>query len=434
MGRSYLCCPQTLKMIALVDCNNFYASCERVFAPKLEGKPIAVLSNNDGCIVARSNEVKALGIAMGVPLYQVKDLLQKNQVHIFSSNYALYGDMSRRVIQTLKDLAPQVEVYSIDEAFLDFSGMEQSFDLQEYGLFIRQTVLMHTGIPTSVGIAPTKTLAKVANRLAKKSTGVLMLQNEQQIQEALSKTSIEDIWGIGRRYAKFLKNYGIQTASELSQMSLSWVKKNLSVVGLRMVLELQGKPCLPLEMIVPPKKGITCSRSFKQPLTDFESLRTVLAKFSARASEKLRRQNSFAGLVSVFVRTNPFDKTKDYYSNSQTLRFPIATNHTADIIKMVGIGLKMIYQQGFAYKKAGVMLTHIIPKPYLQGGLFDQCSEIEKAKRNKSMQVMDLLNQKMGKNTLQMASQGSKKIDLTDRQFTSPCYTTEWSDLKVIAI
>lgn len=420
-------------MIALVDCNNFYASCERVFAPQLEGKPIAVLSNNDGCIVARSNEVKALGIGMGTPLHQVKKLLEKHQVHIFSSNYALYGDMSKRVIQTLKMFAPQVEVYSIDEAFLDLSGIEEE-SLESYALTLRQTILDYTGIPTSIGIAPSKTLAKVANKLAKKQQGVLLLKTPEAIASALARTAIEDVWGIGRKYAQLLKSYQIDTALQLSEQPLSWVRKHLSVVGERTVLELRGKSCLPLEMVIPARKGIGCSRSFKEALTAQESLCTALAKYVGRASEKLRRQGSLASLLTIYLRTNPFDKSKPYYANSQTLRLSVATDHTADLLKVATKALKIIFREGFAYKKAGVMLTGIIAKPHFQGNLFEQRGEQELNKRNLSMQVMDWINKNMGRNTLHLATQGSQSIDLTSRQFTSPCYTTSWKELKVVQL
>jgi DNA polymerase V len=295
-------------VIALVDCNNFYASCERVFNPKLRNKPVVVLSNNDGCVVARSDEAKALGIPGGIPAFKIDHLLRSGEVFACSSNYALYGDMSRRVMETLLHFTPGIEVYSIDEAFLNLSGFARG-SLADYGRLIRRTVIRWTGIPVSIGIAETKALAKIANRLAKKSPkaeGVLDLTASLYQEKALAVTDVEDVWGIGRRYAKFLKKHGIETALDLRNAEDSWVKKHLSVVGLRLVKELRGVPCISLEVDLPAKKEICVSRSFGKPVTSVWEMREAVAMYATRAGEKLRMECSAAGVIMVFMMTNRF--------------------------------------------------------------------------------------------------------------------------------
>jgi DNA polymerase V len=420
-------------MLALADCNNFYASCERVFQPFLAQSPIVVLSNNDGCVVARSNEAKALGIPMGAPVFQIADTLRKNHVHIFSSNYAFYGDMSRRVMNLLQSLVPRLELYSIDEAFLDLKELG-GLDWENYGHSLRQTVLQHTDLPISLGIAPTKTLAKVANKLAKKEKkGVLCLHHSAEIQNALEATSVADIWGIGRQYARFLHQENIQTAWELSQKTDSWVKKHLHIVGLRMVKELRGEACLPLELVLPPKKGIGSSRSFKEVINGYDKLASKVALFTARCAEKLRKQKSCAGLLRVFIKTNRFQTEGKVYQASQILRLPVASNFTPDLTKYALLGLKAIYQGGLDYKGAGVMLTHIIPENQVQQNLFRPVAEALQEKKAQLMQTLDKVNQKLGSNTLHFAIQGREKINTTQAHL-SPCYTTRWEDLLLIKI
>ncbi|MDQ1266391.1 MAG: Y-family polymerase, partial [Bacteroidota bacterium] len=292
--------------IALVDCNNFYASCERVFNPKLYGKPIVVLSNNDGIIVARSDEAKALGIKMGEPLFKIQDLVRRHNIQVFSSNYTLYGDMSCRVMRVLEQYSQDVEIYSIDEAFLSLWGMERN-DLTEYCRNIRNIVRQWTGITVSVGIAETKTLAKLANRIAKKNPkfgGVLNLIGDPNIEEYLKITLVEDIWGVGRQYTKFLNNHGIKTAYDFVNSNDKWIKKNMTVMGLRTCFELRGIPCIKLEYAVPAKKAIVCSRSFGKPVIEKQELHEAVSLFTTRAAEKMRRQNSAASLLTVFLRTN----------------------------------------------------------------------------------------------------------------------------------
>jgi DNA polymerase V len=296
-------------MYALVDCNNFYASCERVFKPQLNGKPIVVLSNNDGCVVARSNEAKALGIKMGVPLFEVKDLVQKNNVHVFSSNYELYGDMSNRVMSMLATYSPEIEVYSIDEAFMRFDGFEQYFDLHSYGVNITQSVKQSTKIPISIGFAPTKALAKVANKIAKKfperTQSCYVIDTEEKRIKALKWTEIVDVWGVGRQHAKRLKVIGVNTAFDFIQLSDAWVRKNMTVVGLRLKHDLMGIPSIDFED-VKPKQNIACTRSFEKMYDKLEDISERVSTFSAILGEKLRKQNSHCNLISVFVLSNHF--------------------------------------------------------------------------------------------------------------------------------
>jgi DNA polymerase V len=308
-------------MIALVDCNNFYASCERLFAPELRSKPVVVLSNNDGCVIARSDEAKAMGIKMGVPAFEIKNLIERQKVYAFSSNYTLYGDISNRVVQTLSQFTDEIEIYSIDEAFLNLRGFS---NLESYATQIRSIVKQHTGIPTCVGVAPTKTLAKIANRYAKKhhkDVGVWVLDTPEKVEQALKATSTEDIWGVGRRYAKMLEAHNILTAYDLSKTNESWVKAKMSVVGQRMLYELRGISCLSLELINEPKKNICTSRSFGIMLTDKAPLSEAIANFAAACAFKLRKQRSVANFIQVFVTTNPFAKNEKQYFNSITITY-----------------------------------------------------------------------------------------------------------------
>ncbi len=420
-------------MYALADCNNFYASCERVFRPSLNTEAIVVLSNNDGCIIARSNEAKSLGIPMGLPLFKAQNALRKHHVHIFSSNYAFYGDMSRRVMNILKTFSPEVELYSIDEAFLDL----QDFDLHQLrklGHQILQTIYQHTGLPISLGIAPTKTLAKVANKIAKKEkSGVHLLENQLQIEDALHQTKVEDIWGIGRQYARFLQKNEITSAFAFSQMPDNWIRKNMGIKGLRMAKELRGESCLPLELVFSPKKGIGSSRSFKEDIADYEKLQSKVAIFTTRCAEKLRLQGSVAGLISVFIRSNSFKKETPQYRNMQIMRLPVATDFTPDLIKYALAGLKIIYKEEFDYKKAGVMLTGIVSKTQIQQNIFVPLDEKHYLKQQNLMQVMDKINQKSGRQTVRFAIQGNEKMN-TKQEYLSPCYTTKWEDLLVIQL
>ena len=359
-------------VFALVDCNNFYASCERVFNPMLEGQPIVVLSNNDGCVVARSNEAKALGIGMGVPEFQIRSLLRARHVQVFSSNYTLYGDMSQRVMETLEQFCPDLEVYSIDEAFLSLVGFALR-DLIEYGRQIRRTVKQWTGIPVSVGIAETKTLAKIANRIAKRTPdtgGVFDLLACSDRDALLGRVPVEEVWGIGRNYAHVLIQHGITTAVQLREVDDQWIRTHMGIVGLRLVMELRGVSCLDLEQCPAPKQSLTCSRAFGTLINTLAEMEEAVSVYTSRVAEKLRGERLAATVLTVFLTTNEF-KDGPQYSNTLTLKLPIATDSTADLIRCALQGIRAIYRDGYHYKKAGVMLTGLVPASQTQADLFD---------------------------------------------------------------
>lgn len=416
-------------MFALVDCNNFYASCERIFNPKIKNTPIIVLSNNDGCVIARSNEAKALGIPMGEPVYKIQYLINIHNIKVFSSNYTLYGDMSQRVMDTIKSVVDSVEVYSIDEAFVDLSSFHL-FDIQKIALEIKQRVGQWVGIPVSVGIAPTKTLAKVANHMAKKQAiynGVCILEGETDVQNALKLFPVGDVWGVGRKLSKHLQNSGITTAYELSMASDSWIKQNFTITGLKMVHELRGISCVPLEKMVPPKQSICTSRSFGKMVDDFETLAEAVSNFAARCSEKLRRQNSCANYVIVFVTTNRFRQDLKQYSDQIVVNLPVASSLTSELIHFALIGLKTLFKEGFEYKKAGVIVSGIVTQDEIQTSLFD---ELDRERHEKIMCTMDLLNQKMGSDTVFISAQRNLKNKWKNRrELLSPSYTTNWNEL-----
>jgi DNA polymerase V len=421
-------------MIALVDCNNFYVSCERVFNPSLEGKPVVVLSNNDGCVIARSNEAKALGIKMGEPAFKLEAFIQQHNVAVYSSNYALYGDMSNRVTQTLHEFAPALENYSIDESFLDLSNMPY-VDLFEYCQMIRQKVKQYTGIPVCIGIAPTKTLAKIANRYAKKhrqAIGVCLLDNEIDTLVALQATPIEDIWGVGRQYSKLLRTNGLQTAYDFAYTPANWIQKHMKIIGLRTLQELKGEPCIALTFKAEPKKAILNSRSFGQPQTELDSIKEAVANFAARCAEKLRKQQSCANMVQVFVQTNPFKTNEPQYYNSVMVQLPLASSHTPDIIAAAQKGLQLIFKLGYKYKKAGVMVTGIVPDNQLQTSLFYEVPNAEKGRT--IMAKMDAINRVMGRDKVKMAAQGYGRKWRLRQEKKSPCYTTRLDEILVIGL
>ncbi|MBL8026872.1 MAG: Y-family DNA polymerase [Fibrobacteres bacterium] len=420
-------------MFALVDCNNFYASCERVFNPKVKNKPVVVLSNNDGCIIARSAEAKKLGIEMGGPAFKIEPLLQKHGVAVFSSNYALYGDLSERVMTTLAEFAPAIEVYSIDEAFLGLHGMRLDA-IPDYAAEVRQRVVQWTGIPVSLGIAHTKTLAKAANRIAKKKfsdKGICFLDNETAVSAALSDFDISDIWGIGRRYSVFLKAKGVKTALQLRNIDDSWIQRHLSIVGLKMVHELRGIPCYTLEERPPAKQNICNARSFGHAQGEFEPISEAVATFAAACAAKLRKQTSSANIVSVFLETNRFKEDEAQYFPYKTLTFPEATNATNEIIKMALDGLKMIYRKNYRYKKAGVMVGGIVPASEVQMDLF---SKTDHSKQKALMEAMDKVNAVLGRDKVRIASQGFDREWRLRQERLSPCYTTRWDDLLTIRL
>lgn len=414
-------------MYALVDCNNFYASCERVFRPDLNGKPVVILSNNDGCVISRSNEAKILGIDMGVPYYQIKESIQKYNITVFSSNYTLYGDMSNRVMTILSSFSPNIEIYSIDEAFLDMSGFNL---LPEYGKHVVDTVTKWTGIPVSMGMASTKTLAKVANKFAKKFKayqGVCIIDNEDKRIKALQNTKICDIWGIGRRNAVKLQAQGVVTAYDFTQLSRSWVRKYMTIVGERTWLELNGESCIDLEKEQPEKKQICTSRSFGKPIDNIEQLEEAVSYYISICSEKLRSQNSHAFSLMVFIHTNNFREDLPQYFNQTVVRLPVPSDSTMELTKYAIEGLRRIYRKGFLYKKAGVIITEIVPnKNGVQTNLFDT---IDRDKHKRLMQVVDNLNKGFTSNVLFLAIQGQRKEWNLKRELLSPCYTTNINDV-----
>ncbi|MEQ1795021.1 MAG: Y-family DNA polymerase [Nitrospira sp.] len=417
-------------IFALVDCNNFYASCERVFNPRLEGKPIVVLSNNDGCVVARSNEAKALGIAMGVPEFQIRPLLRAHQVQVFSSNYTLYGDMSQRVMETLEQFCPDLEIYSIDEAFLSLSGFT-SRNLTEYGRTIRTTVKRWTGLPVSVGIAETKTLAKIANRVAKRTpdtNGVFDLMACPDRNALLGRVPVEEVWGIGRNHTKLLNQHGIMTALQLREVDDQWIRKRLGIVGLRLVMELRGISCLDLEECPAPKQGLTCSRAFGALISTLADMEEAVSSYASRVAEKLRRERLAATVMTVCLTTNEF-KEGPQYSNALTLKLPVATDSTSDLIRSALQGIRTIYRDGYHYKKAGVILTGLVPACQTQVDLFDS-QDREKSKR--LMSALDAINTRWGADTLHYASSGIRKAWKTQFQHCSPAYTTDWGALPIV--
>jgi DNA polymerase V len=417
-------------VFALVDCNNFYASCERVFNPKLEGKPIIVLSNNDGCVVARSNEAKALGIGMGVPEFQIRPLLRAHHVRVFSSNYTLYGDMSQRVMETLEQFSPDLEIYSIDEAFLSLSGFA-SQNLTEYGRQIRTTVKQWTGLPVSVGIAETKTLAKIANRVAKRTPdtgGVFDLLACSDRDALLGRVTVEDVWGIGPNHARLLKQQGIQTALQLRQTDGQWIRKHMGVVGLRLLMELRGVSCLDLEQCPAPKQSLTCSRAFGKFINTLADMEEAVSVYTSRVAEKLRRERLAATVLTVCLTTNEF-KEGPQYSNALTLKLPMVTDSTADLIRCALQGIRSIYRDGYLYKKAGVLLTGLVPASQTQADLFDFQ---DRGKSKRLMSALDAVNDRWGAGTLHYASSGTIKAWRTQFHRRSPAYTTQWSELPVV--
>lgn len=412
------------KMFALVDGNNFYVSCERVFNPSLENRPVVVLSNNDGCIISRSNEAKALGLKMAEPVHKRFDFIKQHNIAVFSSNYTLYGDMSNRMMRTLQDFSPEVEVYSIDEAFVNLNGIR--CDYEEYGLKIRQTILKNIGIPVGVGIGKTKTLAKVANKLSKKSKGVFVIDTDEKLDWALRNTPVGDVWGIGWQYTKLLNKYGIQTAYDFIQMDSAWVRKNMSVVGLRVKEELMGLSCIPIETLMQPKKNIATTRGFQKKITDIDIISEAVSTHAVRCAEKLRRQNSVANYVSVFIHTDPFSQTERYVYRSTTVTLPIASCTNNELVSAAIKGLRTIFEPGHLYKKAGVIVSGLSDKAFVQGSLFDGDKNIRYKKLSK---VTDIINQRYGRDKLKLAVQGSSKEWHLKHDYLSPRYTTRWEEL-----
>lgn len=418
-------------MFALVDCNNFYASCERAFNPFWNGRPVVVLSNNDGCVIARSNEAKQLGIKMGIPAYQIKTEIEQFNIGVFSSNYTLYGDMSNRVMTLLAGCSPNIEIYSIDESFLDFSGFKQ-YDMKTYGAKIIREVTTGTGIPISMGIAKTKTLAKIANKFAKNYKGykgVCIIDSEEKRIEALKRTKIGDVWGIGHQSANKLEKYSIKTAYDFSLMPRNWVRQQLTVVGERIWKELNGEPCIDLEQFVPAKKQICTSRAFGEMLTEIEDLEEAVSSFASICSSKLRKQKSCAQSLMVFIHTNNFREDMPQYFQNCVIKLPVPTNSTPEIVHYALIALRKIFRQGYWYKKAGVIILDIAPDYAIQQNIFDT---VDRDKHQKLMKVIDKLNSGFTKNNLTLAIQGGHRKWKLKQELLSPCYTTQLSDIIMI--
>ena len=418
-----------MPVFALVDCNNFYASCEKLFRPDLKDTPVVVLSNNDGCVVARSREAKLLGIKMGVPVFQIKAEMQRHGILAFSSNYALYADLSSRVMRTLEEMAPRVEVYSIDEAFLDLTGIESAISLVEFGQQVRERIGHWIGITVCVGIAPTKTLAKLANHAAKKypaTQGVVDLTNPDRQRRLLALVPVDDVWGVGRRLSKRLNALGITTALDLANASPRAIRDQFSAVLERTVRELNGESCIELEEIPPTKKQIVCSRSFGVKVTQFELLREAVCEYVTRATEKLRKEQQQAKVMTVFIRTSPFKDNEPQYSNSASGELLTPSCDTRDFIELANHLLKRIWKDGFRYAKAGVMLSDFYDPGMFQPGLFDDVST--RSNSQQLMSVLDTINQS-GAGKVFFAGQGTKKDWSMKREHLSPAYTTRWDQL-----
>lgn len=425
-------------MIGLVDCNNFYVSCERVFRPDLKNRPVVVLSGNDGCVIARSNEVKSMGIPMGAPYFKVKKILEDHNTAIFSSNFSLYGDLSARVMSIVESLVPKSEIYSIDEIFVDFTGIDDPYALARH---IRETVLKQVGIPTSVGVSLTKTLAKVANAVAKKdsqSQGVFLLGDENSIDLTLSKMHPGDLWGIGKRSAEKLKQQGIETALQLKKADPTWMRKYFTVVGERLVRELNGMPCLELEDVSESKKSMQVTRTFAHGISDQEILRERIAEFASRISEKLRKQELLTQSIGVYIRTNRYRETDRQYGNYAVQSLSELTNDTFLLLKACTDLLESLYRPGYSFHKAGVMVHDLVPEKSTRANqlsLFDNSSHGE-SERKTLLKAIDSLNQRYGSGTIRVAASGvcqkGRGISPYKQSHKSPAYTTRWKELPIV--
>lgn len=419
--------PARRPLFALVDCNNFYVSCERVFDPALRNRPVVVLSNNDGCIVSRSNEAKALGVPMGVPYHEWRDTLDRHGVRALSSNYALYGDMSRRIVRLLERDIPALEVYSIDEAFLSLTAFRPE-TVPETARALRERVLRWTGVPVSIGVAPTKTLAKACNKLAKKSAdGVLNWRDAAQGADLLAGLDVEDVWGVGRRIGRVLKGMGIRTALDLKNMPPDRARKCFNVCLMRTVLELGGTPCYPLGDGPAARQTIVCSRTFGHAVRDFGALREAVSAYVTQAAEKLRAEGSLARMVHVFLMTNPFKPEEPQYVNNALRTLPVPTAYTPDLLRAAISGLTEIFRPHFHYKRCGVMLSELVPHSPYQTDLFAS----DPARQERLMATLDRINRDWGRDTLHFAAAGIAREWKMKQQRLSPRYTTRWDELPV---
>ena len=416
------------KVFALIDCNAFYVSCERVFNPKLNNKPVVALSNNDGCIIARSKEAKALGIKMGVPLFKVKDIVERENVIVFSSNYTLYADMSRRVMNIISEFTPSIEVYSIDEAFIELTNM--NVDYESYARHMRKVILQYTGIPVSIGIASTKTLTKVANHIAKDDEsleGVCSLIQHENLDQVLEDTNVADVWGVGRQLSKKLIANGIFNAKLLKNCEDAWVRKMMSVNGLKTVSELREISCLDLEETSATRKSCCTTRSFGKPLINLEDIEQAVTTFARRATERIRGENLIASTVSVFLRTNPFDRNR-YYSNSSTTTLSYPTYDTVQIVKTALQLTKIIFRENYKYKKAGVLLSGFYEKGAETKDLFSEA----RYRSPKLMSAVDQINERYGSDTIQIATECQMGKWKQKRKNCTQSYTTQLDNVLLI--
>jgi len=419
---------QYTKKIALIDCNSFYVSCERLFNPKIRNKPVVVLSSNDGCIISRSNEAKTLGIKMGDPYFKAKDIILKNNVHVFSSNYSLYGDLSRRVMRTLKRFNSEIEIYSIDEAFLDLTNFPDD-EVEDVGKEIRSIVLQWTGIPTSIGIAKTKTLSKIANHIAKKTkSGVVSLIGIKDIDPILEKVEINDVWGVGKQLTKFFIQNGIHNAKQLKNISNTWIKKSSNVLSSRTAMELRGISCIALETQNSKRKSCVVSRSFAKKVEKLQELQESITSYCLNAAEKIRSESLIAKSITIFIRTSPFQNQFAYYSNSKTIDLPIATDNSIEIVKTALTGLKDIFKNGYRYQKAGIMLSGLSSSQ----GSKNLFSSIKDVKIKNLMKSIDNTNYRFGRSTLSLASAGINKKWNIKRQHSSKIDTADIDFLPTI--
>ena len=418
-------------MFVLVDCNNFYASCERVFQPNWESKPVVILSNNDGCVIARSNEAKALNIPMGAPAFKYKQQFKQQGVKVFSSNYPLYGDMSNRVMTILEKYTPNLEIYSIDEAFLQFKGFDL-FNLEQEGQRMRKQVRKWTGIPVSVGIAPTKALAKIANKIAKKfvnrTQGVYAIDTEEKKIKALQWTKIADVWGVGRKHKIRLEAIGVCNALQFTQLPDAWVRKHMSVLGLRLKKDLSGVSSIQLEEIIPIKKGIATTRSFEGAITQFSDLEERISTFATSCAEKMRKQRSSCNALLVFVRSDPHKKGGFPYQNSCVLPLPYATNSSILLSKHAVMGLQKIFKKGVHYKKAGVMVMGLIPTEKRQLSIFQNNNN----KHLTLMQSVDRIHKRFGPHRIKLANQDLNRTWKMKQEHLSQRFTTELNEIITI--
>ncbi|MDM2714887.1 Y-family DNA polymerase [Citrobacter sp. Cy232] len=418
-------------MFALVDVNSFYASCETAFRPDLKGRPVVVLSNNDGCVIARNAEAKTIGVKMGDPYFRQKDLFRRCGVVCFSSNYELYADMSSRVMATLEALSPRCEIYSIDEAFCDLSGVRNCRILEDFGRELKDAVYQNTGLAVGVGIAQTKTLAKLANHAAKKwqkkTGGVVDLSNLDRQRRLMAALPVDEVWGVGRRISKKLEAMGIKTVLDLADTDIRFIRKHFNVVLERTVRELRGEPCLELEEFAPVKQEIVCSRSFGERITDYDAMRQAICSYASRAAEKLRGEHQYCRFISTFVKTSPFALNEPYYGNSASVKLLTPTQDSRDIIAAATRSLDAIWKDGHRYQKAGVMLGDFFSQGIAQLNLFDD--NAPRRGSEKLMEVLDHLNAKEGKGALYFAGQGIQQRWAMKREMLSPRYTTRYEDL-----